>query len=96
VSVLLDCQGNWAAAYALMTSRVTSTLPGTVTAEYTVKFLRPTPMKGPWVVTAWPVEVEGNRVKVEGQVEAMGSVTASMKGLFVAVRPDHPAFHRWE
>lgn len=95
VSVLLDCQGNWTAAYTLMKERGLDNPPGTVTAEYTVRFLKPTPMSGPWRIRAWPTKVEGDKVSVEGTVEAEGEGTASMKGLFVAVKPGHPAFHRW-
>ncbi len=96
ISVLMDCHGNWTAAYALMKSRKLSRPPGTVTAEYTVRFLRPTPLDAPWRIRAWAEKIEGDRVNVEGQLEVKGEKTATMKGLFVAVREDHPAFHRWE
>ena len=96
ISVLLDCQGNWTAAYVLMRSRGLERPPGTVTAEYTVRFLRPTPLGSTWHIRAWPAKVEGNRVTVEGEVTVNGTATATVKGLFVAVREDHPAFHRWQ
>ncbi len=96
ISVLLDCNGNWAAAYALMRSRGLDRPPGTVTAEYTVRFLSPTPMDATWQLRARATEIAGHKVKVEGDVSAGGRQTAAMTGLFVAVKEDHPAFHRWQ
>jgi acyl-coenzyme A thioesterase PaaI-like protein len=96
VSVLLDCHGNWTAAYFLMTSRGLPRPPGTVTAEYTVRFLEPTPLRTSWHIRAWPASIDGNKVRVEGEVEAAGRRTATMSGLFVAVKDNHPAFHRWQ
>jgi acyl-coenzyme A thioesterase PaaI-like protein len=96
ISVLLDCHGNWTAAYSLMKSRNLSRPPGTVTSEYTVKFLRPTPLNKVWHFSARVSAIEGNRVTVEGELEVSGEKTATMKGLFVAVKESHPAFHRWQ
>jgi acyl-coenzyme A thioesterase PaaI-like protein len=96
ISVLLDCHGNWTAAYALMKSRRLERPPGTVTAEYTVRFLRPTPIKGPLQLRAWPTRVEGNKVQVEGEVSVRGEQTATMSGTFIAVKEGHPAFYRWQ
>ena len=96
ISVLLDCHGNWTAAYTLMKTRGLSRPPGTVTAEYKVTFLRPTPISKAWRLRGRPTKVEGSRVGVSGELEVDGTVTATMEGLFVAVKADHPAFHRWE
>lgn len=96
ISTLLDCHGNWTAAYSLMRERNAASPPGTVTAEYTVRFLKPTPMGGSLRVHAKAVKIDGNKVNVEGTVEAGGQVTATMTGLFVAVKEGHPAFHRWQ
>ncbi|QQG48853.1 MAG: PaaI family thioesterase [archaeon] len=95
VSVLLDCHGNWTAAHTLMKSRNLDAPPGTVTAELTVKFLRPTPLV-PWHLGAWPTKIDGDKVWVEGSLEANAKQTATMTGLFVAVKEGHPAFHRWK
>src|SRR5918911_2735673 len=43
IGTLLDCHSNWAAAYHLMRRRGADTPPCTVTADYAVKLLRPTP-----------------------------------------------------
>ena len=37
----------------------------------------------------------GDKVKVDLLLEANGKVCASGKGLFVAVKEGHPAYHRW-
>jgi hypothetical protein len=39
--------------------------------------------------------VAGDRVTVESEVSSEGTVTATGRGSFVAVGPDHPAFERW-
>ena len=96
VSVLLDCHCNWTAAYTLMNARGLDHLPGTVTAEFTVRFLRPTPMNKVWKFEAKPKRVDGDKVQVEGKVEVDGLLTATMTGLFVAVKEGHPAYHRWQ
>ena len=93
--MLLDCHGNWTAAYSLMKSRGLERPPGTVTAEYAVRFLRPTPIEGPLRLRAWPTKVVGNTVLVEGEVTVGGVPTATMTGTFVAVKEGHPAFYRW-
>lgn len=95
ISVLMDCHGNWAAAYALMREKGLPSPPGTVTAEYTVKFLKPTPIDRPWHLTAQAKKVQGERAYVAGELKVDGELTAAMSGLFVAVRKGHPAFDRW-
>lgn len=96
ISVLLDCHGNWAAAYFLMKLRRLSSPPGTVTSEYTVKFLKPTPLDRRWHLVAKVSKVEGSKVYVEGRLDVDGEKTAAMTGVFVAVKEGHPAFHRWQ
>ena len=96
LAVLLDCHANWTAAYTLMKSRSLERPPGTVTAEISVRFLKPTPIKSIWHLRAWPIKIDGDKVIVEGEAVADDTTTATMSGLFVAVKEDHPAFHRWE
>jgi len=95
ISVLMDCHGNWAAAFALMKLRRLRSPPGTVTSEYTMKFLHPSPIDGKWQLRAQATKVDGDRVNVSGELKVDGVVTATMTGLFVAVRKSHPAFYRW-
>jgi uncharacterized protein (TIGR00369 family) len=92
---LLDCHSNWTAAYHLMRRAGTSTPPVTVTAEYAVKLLRPTPTDGPIELTARPVEISDDRAVIEAELRAGGKVCATCRGTFVAVKPGHPAYHRW-
>ena len=92
---LLDCHSNWTAAYHLMHRAGASTPPCTVTAEYTVRLLRPTPTDGPLELVARPVELADDRATVEAQLRAGGKICATSRGTFVAVKPGHPAYHRW-
>lgn len=92
---LLDCHSNWAAAMHLMKAAGASTPPCTVTAEFAVKLKRPTPMGETVHLRAKVVESEGDRAVVEATIEAGGKVTATCRGVFVAVKEGHPAFHRW-
>jgi acyl-coenzyme A thioesterase PaaI-like protein len=69
--------------------------PCTVTADYAIKLLRPTPTGGPVTLTAHVVESNGDRATVEAQLVAGGKLCATCRGTFVAVRPGHPAYHRW-
>ena len=95
ISVLMDCQGNWASAYALMKSRHVPTPPGSVTAVYTVKFLNPSPIDENWELTARATGIDGDRVNAAGELRVGGSVTAETTGVFVAVNEPPPAFQRW-
>ena len=92
---LLDCHSNWTAAYHLMRRSQTSAPRITVTADYAVKLLRPTPMDGPIELVARPVEVGDDHVVVEAELRAGGRVCATCRGTFVAVKPGHPAYHGW-
>jgi len=92
---LLDCHSNWTAAYHLMRRANTPAPPCTVTAEYAVKLLRPTPTNGPIELVARPVELSDDRAVVEAELRAGGKVCATARGTFVAVKPGHPAYHRW-
>ncbi len=94
IGVLFDCHCNWTAAYHLMRQAAAERLPATVTADFSVKLLRPTPT-GPVRLRAHVVESSGRRAVVDGTLEAAGEVTASCRGTFVAVKPDHPAYDRW-
>lgn len=96
IGTLLDCHCNWTAAYHLMTTQGLNHIPPTVTAEYTIRMLRPTPVDAPVQLRARPVERHGSKVVVEGELIAHGEVCATCRGVFVAVKPGHPAYHRWE
>ena len=92
---LLDCHSNWTAAWHLMNKSQASVPPCTVTAEFHVKLHKPTPTDGPLTLRARVVESSERRAVVEATLEARGEVTCTCRGVFVAVKEGHPAFHRW-
>jgi len=95
---LLDCHSNWTAAYHLMRQSGESTPPCTVTADFHVVLKRPTPLDALLHLRARVVEVaesQPDRAVVDATLEANGKVTPTCRGTFVAVKPGHPAYHRW-
>ena len=95
IGALLDCHSNWTAAWHLMQKAGAEHPPCTVTAEYAVKLLRPTPTDGLVHLSARVVEMKEDRAVVEATLTAGGKVCATSRGTFVAVKPGHPAYHRW-
>jgi acyl-coenzyme A thioesterase PaaI-like protein len=95
IGTLLDCHSNWAAAHHLMKQAGARTPPCTVTADYAIKLTRPTPSGEPARLRARVVESAGDRATVEASLESGGKVCATCRGTFVAVKPGHPAYHRW-
>ncbi|MDQ3937790.1 MAG: PaaI family thioesterase [Chloroflexota bacterium] len=95
IGTLLDCHCNWTAAYHLMRRRGQPRPPTTVTAEYSIRLLRPTPVDRPVALRARVIEASDERATVEGALEAAGQITATCRAIFVAVRPGHPAYERW-
>jgi acyl-coenzyme A thioesterase PaaI-like protein len=94
ISTILDCHSNLTGAYALMTEAGDQTPPATVTSSISVDFLRPTPMRAV-LLEAKATEVSGRRVVVESKLATGGTVTATLRGTFVAVGAGHPAAGRW-
>jgi acyl-coenzyme A thioesterase PaaI-like protein len=95
IGALLDCHSNWTAAYYLMKQAGEDHPPCTVTADYSIKLLRPTPMDASVQLTARVAEIKEDRAVVDAKLIAGGKVTATCRGTFVAVKPGHPAYHRW-
>ena len=95
IGTLLDCHCNWTAAYHLMRLNGAARPPFTVTAEYQIKMRRPTPTDAPVRLRARVVESSADWATVEGTLTAGGAVTATCRGVFVAVKQGHPAFDRW-
>ena len=69
--------------------------PCTVTAEYSIKLLKPTPSDKKIRLKARPVEATDKKVVVEGELYSGDDLCATCRGTFVAVKPGHPAYHRW-
>jgi acyl-coenzyme A thioesterase PaaI-like protein len=95
IGTLMDCHSNWTATYHLMKRGGADTPPCTVTADYAIKLRRPTPTSGDIQLVARAVEVGDDRAVVEAELIADGKVCATSRGTFVAVKPGHPAYHRW-
>jgi acyl-coenzyme A thioesterase PaaI-like protein len=95
IGSLLDCHCNWAAAYHLLIRDGLESLPCTVTAEYKITMKLPTPTAGPIHLTANVVEASERKVVVEGTLGTSDTVTALCRGIFVSVKPGHPAYNRW-
>jgi acyl-coenzyme A thioesterase PaaI-like protein len=95
IGTLLDCHSNWTAATHLMRQRGVERPPTTVTLQYAVRLLRPTPSRGPLRLLARVVESTDDRATIDARILADGNITATCRGTFVAVRPGHPAFDRW-
>jgi len=97
VGTLLDCHGNWAAVTHLMRASGADEAPGCVTAELSLRYHRPTPTRaGPLTVRSHVLDASTDRATVESILAGPDGVpTATARGTFVAVRPDHPAHDRW-
>jgi acyl-coenzyme A thioesterase PaaI-like protein len=104
IGSLLDCHSNWTAAWHLMNKNKLEHPPCSVTAEYTIKLLRPTPTNQPVQLIAWVAKTSDadkaalatdDRVWIEAKLMSGDKVCATCRGLFVAVKPGHPAYHRW-
>ncbi|HWH37527.1 MAG TPA: PaaI family thioesterase [Candidatus Limnocylindrales bacterium] len=95
IGTLMDCHSNWTAAHHLMERRGAERPPTTVTAEFAVRLLRPTPIDGPVRLRARVVESGERRATVEAELLAGGEVTATCRATFVAVSEGHPAYDRW-
>jgi acyl-coenzyme A thioesterase PaaI-like protein len=95
IGALLDCHSNWTAAHFLMKKLGKDAPDCTVTANYSIKLLRPTPFDQPIKLTARVVESTEDRATVEAELIANEKVCATCRGLFVIVKEGHPAYHRW-
>lgn len=95
VGTLFDCHSNWTAAWHLMTRDGLRAPPSTVTADFHVTLRKPTPSREPVRLVARVTESQGSRVVVDAELFGGGQVCATCRGTFVAVKPGHPAYHRW-
>ena len=95
ISSLLDCHCNWAAAWYLMKDKGRSVPLSTVTAEFSISFLEPTPVTQPLHLFAECDELKTYKARIRAWCESNGRITAKFIGTFVAVKPNHPAFNQW-
>jgi acyl-coenzyme A thioesterase PaaI-like protein len=94
IGALLDCHSNWTAAAHFMKRDGLAKPPTTVTAEFHVKLRKPTPSGASVRLRAHVAESSGRRASVDATLESGGEVTATCRGVFVAVGDDHVAAHR--
>ncbi len=95
IGALLDCHSNWTAAYFMMKRDGKDRPDCTVTADFHVKLLRPTPFDATIYLRARVVESKEDRATIEAELTANEKVCATCRGTFVAVKEGHPAYHRW-
>ena len=95
IGTLLDCHGNWTAAIAIMDQKGEENPSCTVTANYSVKLMRPTPSDEILTITSKIEELQEDRARVSMELYANEKLCAKGEGLFVSVKEGHPAYHRW-
>lgn len=95
VGSLLDCHCNWTAAWHLMKKNGTKSPPCTVTAHYSIKLHKPTPINQELKLISTVETSSDDRATISARLEAGDKICATCEGLFVAVKEGHPAYHRW-
>ena len=95
IGTLLDCHSNWAAAWFISKHLGISELPSTVSAEYSVRLLRPILVKYPVSLIARVEEVSGSKAVIMAEMLSEGKICATCEGIFPVVKPGHPAYHRF-
>jgi acyl-coenzyme A thioesterase PaaI-like protein len=89
IGTLLDCHSTWAAWWALF-QRDGNEAPFALTAEYTVRLLRPTPIDRPLRLTARAVDLGTRRAEVTGVLEVDGLEHATSSGTFIRPKEVFP------
>src|SRR5215212_709770 len=72
IGTLLDCHCNWTAAWHLMNKAGADHPPCSVTADYAIKLLRPTPSDRPVFLSARVIESTSDRATIDGTLSANG------------------------
>ena len=95
IGTLMDCHSNWTAAWHLMQRAGVDHPPCTVTADYAITLKRPTPTDGLVLLRATVAEATDSTATIAAELVAGDKLCATCRGTFVAVKPGHPAYHRW-
>ena len=93
LGTLIDCHSNWTAIAALLERSGASEAPSTVTAEYAVRFRRPTPSDRPLRLVGRAVEIADDRVPATRRLAA-GSRPQSVAGARSGRRRDRELHER--
>ena len=91
IATILDCHSDWAAMWHLRRRRGSHDLPLAVTADYELRYLRPTPIDRPVHLRARVVESDDRSATVETSLSSGGVTTVTARGRFVAVDEGHIA-----
>lgn len=86
MAIPMDCHSTWAAMHAFSEEHGGEPV-GAVTAGYSVRLVRPTPVGQRITLRARVTSVEGRKAKIVCTAEVHGELTAEFTGTFVAV--DH-------
>ena len=84
IGTLLDCHCNISAAWFYQQHNQLERPPMTVTAQYEIKLLAPTPPEQALQLTAWVEKMEGKKIWMRGELKAGEQLTATCQGLFIA------------
>ena len=95
IGTLLDCHGDWTAIWSMMRRDGQESAPCMVTSEFAVTLLRPAPTDRELIIRGRTLELGERHAVVETTLAADGEDCARCRGVFVAVRPGHPAWHAW-
>lgn len=95
IGTLLDCHCNWAACWYFMQDQELEHPPSTVTVEYSVKMLRPTPLNKDITLVAELERVIDNRAFINCKLVSNDNLCDTFHGVFVAVSNELPSCHRW-
>ena len=95
IGALFDCHMNWLTATKLYELNSDQEFPSTVTSEFAIKLIKPTPLDAELMIKAQILEISGNIVKTKASMYVEGNKVASATGTFVSVKKGHPAYHRW-
>ena len=80
---------------AYLDSLVARIASGNETAQYEVKLKRPTPLGIKLKLNSRVLALQEDRAEVVIELKVDGKTCATGRGLFVAVKESHPAYHRW-
>ncbi len=89
IATILDCHSDWAAMWHLRRVRGVEELPLAVTADFSLRYLRPTPLDQPVHLSARVVASDDRSATVEASLSSAGVATVTSKGRFVAVAEGH-------
>lgn len=88
IGTLLDCHSTIASWWAFFNTVAQDENFTALTAEYTIRLLRPTPVDQPLHLRAHVVDLTDRKATIEGTLTADGETTATSSGIFI--RPRQP------